>query len=225
MKRLLSSGAADRSHYCWANFLPPLASCLHSYPSDTHTYIYTLTHSSNSIPKLPSSRWHLVIKNCTGSAQSHLHSIKFSFFQGNKTAVLWNFENPYSLTHARTKWWSWAKRSIRISMIEIENHFIAVGQWREKNKCNSIHLQFSNNVTLATLTTKAWVRFLPDGHSGMRQLLMLCSISPEQCRTLPSPDSIRLLLVLVERDPHEAEQELHEPQVLHIHWSRLNGEQ
>ncbi len=58
-------------------------------------------------------------------------------------------------------------------------------------------------------------RFLPVGHSGILQLLMLCSISPEQCLTRPSPASMRRRRVRLERLPQVAEQDDQAP-----HWDQ-----
>ena len=68
------------------------------------------------------------------------------------------------------------------------------------------------------------IAFLPPvGHSGILQLLMLCSISPEQCLTLPSPASILRLRVLALLLPQVAEQADQEPHWPHWHRSGLNG--
>ena len=57
---------------------------------------------------------------------------------------------------------------------------------------------------------------LPCGHSGILQLLMLCSISPEHSPTRPlRPSSILRRRVLDDLEPHVAEHDDHEPHADH----------
>ena len=68
------------------------------------------------------------------------------------------------------------------------------------------------------------VSVLPCGHSGILQLLMLCSISPEHSPTRPlRPSSIRRRRVLDDLEPHVAEHEDQEPHADHAQPPREKG--
>ena len=65
---------------------------------------------------------------------------------------------------------------------------------------------------------------LPCGHSGILQLLMLCSISPEHSPTRPdTPSSILRRRVRDDREPHVAEHDDHEPHVDHAQPPKEKG--